>query len=115
MDLVGIPFVVIVEEAYRFALGEGCTVVPCFGAGKFGKIVVSYPEIVLIDPVFDIAIMFDTVVYEDDVVQRMILIHDGLQRTAYHFEFTVVGDDDGCDLHTGHNTIIVYRMIEKPY
>jgi hypothetical protein len=43
------------------------------------------------------------------------LIHDGLQRTAYHVGFTVVGDNDGCDLHTRHNTIIVYRMIEKPY
>ena len=113
MDLVGIPFVVIVKETNRFAIGEGCSVVPCFGSGKFRKIKMSYSKIVLIHPIFDIVIALSTVVYEDDVVQRMILIHDGLQRTAYHVGFTVVGDDDGCDLHVGGYDSVVYRMVDS--
>ena len=113
LNLVRIPFIVIVEETYRFAVGEGCSVIPCFGAGKFGEILKSYSRIVLIYPIFDIVIALSAVVYEDDVIQRMFLIRDGLQRTAYHVWFTVVGDDDGCDLHVGGYDSVVYRMVDS--
>ena len=113
LDLVGVPLVVIVEETYHLAVGEGCSVIPCFGAGKFREMMASYSEIVYTDPIFDIIVALDSVVYEDDVIQRMSLIYDGFQRTAYHVGFTVVGDDDSCDLHVGGYDSIVYRMVDS--